>query len=352
MKTIIKYGVLPPLAIGLVAMSLTASPATAKREPALRYTITELEVPAGYTGSTATDINASGQVVGSVSKDALNIQACLWSRGKIKMLGTLGGCSSAASGVNAFGEVVGYSYTKEGDRYAFLYSAGRMSSLGALGTARDSEASAVNSKGQIAGYSQFEEGSQGFLYENSMMVGLGSLGGVRGKAFDINASGHVVGETTVKRFDSGSRAFLWKDGKMSDISLAGSDLSVANAVNDRGQAVGFGLTDQREYQAFLYSDGKVRDLGMLPGSRDTRPTDINNLGWIVGTAYKQQGNLAITLTTRACLYWNGRWYDLNDLIPASSGWRLDAASAINDKGQIVGAGTHNSKHRAFLMTPQ
>jgi hypothetical protein len=44
-------------------------------------------------------------------------------------------------------------------------------------------------------------------------------------------------------------------------------------------------------------------------------------------------------------------YDLNNLIAPGSGWLLGAAYAINDRGQIVGVGTHNGQDRAFLLTP-
>ena len=44
--------------------------------------------------------------------------------------------------------------------------------------------------------------------------------------------------------------------------------------------------------------------------------------------------------------------DLNTLIPANSGWFLQYALAINDKGEIVGVGTLNHQFEAFLLTPQ
>jgi hypothetical protein len=50
--------------------------------------------------------------------------------------------------------------------------------------------------------------------------------------------------------------------------------------------------------------------------------------------------------------------DLNDLIPADSGWELRTAQDINDVGQIVGYGVIDingdgiySERRAFLLTP-
>jgi hypothetical protein len=43
--------------------------------------------------------------------------------------------------------------------------------------------------------------------------------------------------------------------------------------------------------------------------------------------------------------------DLNTLLPASSGWLIFAAFAINDAGQIVGNGVLNGQERACLLTP-
>lgn len=54
----------------------------------------------------------------------------------------------------------------------------------------------------------------------------------------------------------------------------------------------------------------------------------------------------------ACARLHGTVYDLNQLLPARSGWTIGTASAINDKGWIVGNGTHNGKVRAFLLRPQ
>jgi probable HAF family extracellular repeat protein len=44
-------------------------------------------------------------------------------------------------------------------------------------------------------------------------------------------------------------------------------------------------------------------------------------------------------------------YDLNNLIPADSGWQIIGAQSINDLGQIVGFGSHNGQFHAFLLKP-
>ena len=45
-------------------------------------------------------------------------------------------------------------------------------------------------------------------------------------------------------------------------------------------------------------------------------------------------------------------YDLNDLLPAGSGWQLTDAWDINDAGQIAGFGrSPQGKWMAILLTP-
>ena len=43
--------------------------------------------------------------------------------------------------------------------------------------------------------------------------------------------------------------------------------------------------------------------------------------------------------------------DLNSRLPAGSGWVLEAATAINDSGEIVGWGRHNGVRHAYRLSP-
>jgi uncharacterized repeat protein (TIGR01451 family) len=91
--------------------------------------------------------------------------------------------------------------------------------------------------------------------------------------------------------------------------------------------------------AYLFSNGTLTDLGTLDGDH-SYPYGVNNAGQVVG----ESGG-------HAFLYSNGMLQDLNSLIPADSGWVLNTASAINDKGQIVGTGTFNGQQtHGFLLT--
>ena len=73
---------------------------------------------------------------------------------------------------------------------------------------------------------------------------------------------------------------------------------------------------------------------------------INNKGEVVGYSIDgTNGNM------RAVLWQNNGPIDLNTFIPPGSPWYLQAASSINDAGQIVGWGTINGNIHAFLATP-
>ena len=88
-----------------------------------------------------------------------------------------------------------------------------------------------------------------------------------------------------------------------------------------------------ETQTTAPSYYKVEDLGTLGGSRSWASA-INDSGQVVGYSY-----LAGDQNYHAFLYnsTNGM-KDLNDLIPADSGWTIEEATAINSNGQIAANG--------------
>ena len=88
----------------------------------------------------------------------------------------------------------------------------------------------------------------------------------------------------------------------------------------------------------------MTDLGTLGGSY-SNAFGINDAGQVVGAA-----NTPNIGPQHAFLYSTGVMIDLNSLLPASSGWVLDSANAINNSGQIVGTGKHNGVETAFLAS--
>jgi len=321
---------------------------------AATYTITDLGTLGGAT-SYAYGINNNGQVAG-YSKISGNSDdhAFIYDGGKMTDLGSLGGTTSYAYGINNSGQVVGESKTGSGTWSAFLYD-GAMKDLGMPGYT--STAHGINNSGQVAGSSGFPyiPATHAFLYDGGTMKDLGSLGGVYSDSIDsyaagVNDKGQVVGEskTTIGTWS----AFLYENGTMKDLGSLGGENSAARGINNKGQVVGSSdiVAFSPFSHAFLYSDGKMTDLGTLVGVGYSEGTGINNNGQVVGYSWKNTG--ALPSAYRAFIYENGKMTDLNSLVSGRSGWVLNEAFGINDKGQIIGVGNIGlGQEHAFLLTP-
>ena len=158
---------------------------------------------------------------------------------------------------------------------------------------------------------------------------LGTLGGPDSTAVAINGRGQIVGWSTTNAKDeygSISHAFLWQNGKMRDLGTLGGKSSSANAINGSGQIVGESYTRGDVSHAFLWENGKMRDLGTLGGNFSTAVA-INDRGQILGERETDDGK------THGVVWLKGRITDL-DILP---GRPFDPYPvAINEKGQVTG----------------
>jgi probable HAF family extracellular repeat protein len=312
-------------------------------------------------------------------------------------LGTLGGDWSNATALNNHGEVVGVASTTDPNfAHAYVYSGGVMKDLGTLGGSR-SQAFRINDSGQVVGDAETGDfaTTHAFVYSGGVMKDLGTLGGRSSRAFGINDSGQVVGEADTTLGSRTSHAFLYGGGVMKDLgTLDGATYCAALAINNSGQIVGYSL-GPGDYTPVLYSGGVMKKLDGVGGHGSA--SDINELGEIVGTmivsptrvgnyaflysggvvtdlgnlggyasgasAINNRGQIVGSFTPRtgyfdpnyshAFLYENGLMTDLNSLLPANSGWtNLLSADDINDYGQIVGLGWIGGHKHAFLITPE
>ncbi|WP_118169807.1 DUF3466 family protein [Nostoc sphaeroides] len=324
-------------AITLTAISLTVS----KSALAVSlYSVTDLGSLTGEAFSFATDINDSGEV-------AINSLASsfFYSNGSLQKISPLPGDNQlSVTGINNLGQVVGNSVSSNNftGNNPFLYSNGITQPL----PIRNAIPYAINDRTQIVGGAS---GLGPFLYSDGIATSIGTPANV---AYSLNNLGQVVG------FLSSNTAFLYQNGLTTNLgTLPLYQYSVANDINDLGQVVGSsGFSRVDDGSAFLYSSSTgIQDLGRL------RPTDlfsvgvgINNLGQAVGFSGTNSNFFAADGNgLRAFLYSDNTLYDLNNLIAPGSdaGFTLTAASAINNKGQIVGRGAVNGELHAFLLTP-
>lgn len=345
----------------------------------LVYAFTDLG-SLGEGEAEAYGINNLGQIVGQSEVPGTPPQphAFLYSGGVMTDLGTLGGGeipNSSALAINNEGQIVGYSTVSNGEPgtvHAFLYQNGIMSDLGALGT-NSSKAYAINDLGQIVGESDIsplppeEPSMRAFLYSNGVMTNLGAPSGRGSEAFGINNSSWIVGDyvtnLTLPDTNSFGTNTAWLDigGSISNLSetsgLGTLRACTAYAINNSGQVTGYAVNGAAtERRAYLYSGGMMTDLGTLDAIHtNTQGLAINNLGQVVGTATTNtvdNGEYGMTNSGRAFI-WNGAsMIDLNTVTTPPSGWTLQAATGINDYGQIVGyAWSFPDIEHAFLLTP-
>jgi probable HAF family extracellular repeat protein len=320
----------------LLALALLAAPPGALADP--RYTVKVIAGP----GSTAVDINRSGQVVG-VLHDGEFDRAFLYSGSTLLELGTLGGDNSYARAINDSGRVVGSADNAEAIQHGFLYSGGRMRDLGTLGGLYSS-AEGINNAGRIVGGSSTSDTFEGilpvaYIYSRNRMNAIGTLpDGDSSIAHAINNPGQVVGRSAISTDDPPEHpyhAFLYSRGVMTDLGTLGGLFSYATAINDAGAIVGEAGTGvlwpsgHFVPHAFLFVDGAMQDLGAFGGEfAGSQAHDINNRGQIVGAS-------DTGADVRAFLYEGGTMLDLNALIDPAEGWTIVNAQGINDVQQIA-----------------
>jgi len=311
----------------------------------LSYTITDVRTFPGYTFSTATGVNASGQAVGyDFTSNLSSARAYLYDSGALTDLGSLGGDHAYAEGINDLGQVAGFSQLP-GDTvsHAFRYDAGTLTDLAPFGG--NSYAYAINQNGDVAGYAAANGGDHAVLWQGTSMTDLGTLGGSTSYGQAINDRGIVVGLSYLPG-DAVFHAFIAWRGRMADLgTLPGAANSWAYGVNNLGQVVGFSGNNLNDYHAFLWDRvNGMQDLGTLGGVR-SYANAINDAGQVVGYSALPNG------IQDAFLEDGGVLTDLNDLLPPDSGWNVYQAAGINNAGQIVGEGFHDGAQHGYVLTP-
>ncbi len=332
------------------------------------YIVTDLGTLGG-TFSFPLDVSNNGAVSGSslLAGDAVQ-HGFLWYKGRMRDLGTLpAGPNVGAIAVNNRLQVVGVAdgastphdgnacyCTDDGNSslncHSFLWQGGRMTDTGTLG-GNSSIAEWINNRGQIVGISEIKAttagrsvpcaGSPGgqvnraYLFENGRFKDLGTLGGCCAGATSIDDAGQIAGASDVSTTIDPQLGFVpihayrLANGVMTDLGTLGGGASVAFALNNEGDVIGYStLAGEQHMHAFRWQDGVMSDLGVLDGDTDSAAFGLNSRSQVVGFS-------ATNSTSRAFIKQDGVMTDLNTLISPTSGFQLAVGWWINEAGQIA-----------------
>ncbi|MFN3649244.1 MAG: hypothetical protein ACK47B_06645 [Armatimonadota bacterium] len=346
-------------ALLLVASSAGVDSGERAPLPPRGYTLRDLGTLGGEQ-SGATALNNHGEVVGwaetggAVRDGVREFHAVRWAADGIQDLGTLGEYHSAAFGINNRGEVVG-GVLSGFDPEPFVWSTATGMHRLPLKDNFAGVGLSINDHGTIAGYFETTGYDKAGMWTDRLRWLSHPWDG---RALDVNNRGEVVGwgETL---YDGLPKAFRWRGRRGRRLEpppyRETDPWSKAHAINDRGTIVG-----ELEGRAFIWAEGRLRRLPAGAGYQKALAADLNRREQVVGTLFNHRNffgpsEFPASPTGTAALWERGRLTDLSDVVRLTSGWHLETAAAINDRGQIVGIGRPEGEgrgpRRAYLLTP-
>ncbi len=337
------------LAVASVGLALVAAAGPPATRPVQAGPDRMIDVMGGRLGrdALARDINGAGQLAGSfIARDGAYHAFFTVGRKAIDL------GPGDAHAINDHGQVVGVAHSV-GEFHAFLYDGAGMHILGEPAGGTASIAYDINDRGQVVGQWQGPDvrGYRPFLWDESGVRDLGTLGGDYARALAINDEGQIVGESwTPTDLD---HPFLYDDAGLHDLrpvigAAAGDEWTIDGLedINDQGQVIGtMHPTAGGTGQAFRFDlvTAGFTALEPLVAGEFVFPSDINDAGEIVGWARPPAG--IGTVLVHAVLWDGGPVRDLGTLGGASS-----FAYAIDEAGMVVGgADTRSGARHAFTL---
>ena len=289
----------------------------------------------------AIDITDFGEVGGSFTC-FLFPQAATWDAvNGVTPLPFLAGFSQAGvGGLTSINEMVGSQFSSTLDWRAVIWQNGVPARLPDWPGTTLSFAFAINRDGWVTGYwgnSIIGPGNAAIIWKpDGSMVNLNDdLAGNSSHGLDINDHGLVTGW-----FGSltNPQPFLWGNGQVIELPLIpDGTLALGKAINNQGHVAGWGLvtvegSTTSVTHAFFWDGLTTIDIGTLPGFEESVAFDINDVGQIVGRSF-QPGN-------HAFLWRDGVMIDLNNFLPPAFDGASMTAKAINRNGEILLAGAN------------
>ncbi|MGQ0639547.1 MAG: hypothetical protein ACT4P6_02065 [Gemmatimonadaceae bacterium] len=224
----------------------------------------------------------------------------------------------------------------------------------------------ITNGGSVAGFS-FKQGNtvrHAALWRRGVISDLGALGGDAVNSSVVwpgqNERGMVVGisQTAIKDTlgETWSCAafitftgftcvgFVWENGVMKALPTLGGDNGFATGVNNRGQIVGWAETrvldptcnapQRLQFRAVLWEPNKAltRELPPLPGDSTSAATAINERGQVVGISGRCDVAVGRFSALSSVMWEDGKPTE----IPNLGGDAWHTPMAINNRGDVVG----------------
>lgn len=250
--------------------------------------------------------------------------------GQTSRLPTLGGTNGAATTINNLGLIGGYAENTTPDsacpapqKYEFkplLWINGNAHELATVSGDLEGVLLAVNDKGQAAGASGICAPYNGFTG--------GYIQPLHAIFWDADGTPQEIAGL---------------GGKGTFLGIVGKNL------NNQGQVVGWSdLPGDKNFRAFVWSNGHIEELGVLPGGVNSVGLAISDAGVVIGASIDAEFN------PTAFIWQNGVMTELNALIPADSPLYLQTACSINSLGQITGFAYNksNGETHGYMLTPR
>jgi probable HAF family extracellular repeat protein len=242
------------------------------------------------------------------------------------------------------------------------YQVTNLSSLGGTSSGGNS----INNRSWVAGFSNLpgDETTHATLWPPyASNVDLGTLGGLNSNvAWPVkNNRGLIAGIAETARMDplgeawscsaffpttTGHicRGFVWESGTMRALPTLGGNNGFATGLNNRGQIVGWAENTVHDptcnapqvlqFEAVIYGPkrGQIQELPPLPGDLDGAATAINDRGQVVGISGICDNAVGRFSAAHAVLWEHGTVTDLGNL----GGVAWNTPMAINERGDVVG----------------
>lgn len=262
----------------------------------------------------------------------------------------------------------------------------RVTNLPSLGGAV-SRGNSINNRGWVAGYSNLagNQSRHATLWRDGAALDLGTLGGPnssvawpvknnRGLLAGISqtATPDPLGENwSCSAFFPGATAtgyiclgFVWEAGVMRALPTLGGNNGFATGANNRGQVVGWAENTVHDptcvppqvlqFRAVLWEPrtDRIHELPPLPGDTSGAATAINDKGQVVGISGTCDQAVGRFTAAHAVLWEKGTVTDIGNL----GGETWNTPMAINQRGDIVGFASQpgddpdDPQLRAFLWT--